>query len=219
MIRQVGIALALVGGIVLSGCATNRSEVAFSLETTAPSVAVAKNGRQVAVSVVVDERVFQDGSADPSVPSLGFEGSAAASDAMKARAIARKRNTYGKALGDVVLQDGQSVVKLVREVTEQGLTDAGFSVVPATNAPAGVTVVEVRVKQFWSWMTPGFWALTFENKIEAAVLPVGKSATVVSAYAQDSGQLGTDGAYVGIVMKGLSDYRGKVAAWAKGAGF
>jgi hypothetical protein len=34
---------------------------------------------------------------------------------VKARAIGRKRNTYGKALGDMVLEGGQTVEGVVRE--------------------------------------------------------------------------------------------------------
>lgn len=217
MIRS-GVLVILTATILVSGCATNRSEVALMMDKATPSVATQKNGRQVAVSVVVDERVFVDGSADPSLPSLGFEGSAVASSEMKARAIARKRNGYGKALGDVVLQEGQSVSKVIREATELGLTDAGFTVLPGADGKTDVAVVEVHVKQFWSWMTPGFWALTFENKFETLVSAKGKSTVTLSAKTEDSGQIGTDSAYVGIAMKGLSAYRAKVAEWAKSSG-
>lgn len=216
---HIGFMAILTATILVTGCASNRSEVTLAMEKPSSSVTAQKNGRQIAVSVVVDERVFVDGSDDPSKPSLGFEGSAGTSAEMKARAIARKRNTFGKAMGDVVLQDGQSVSKIMREATEHGFADAGFSIIPAADGKSDVAMVEVRVKQFWSWMTPGFWALTFENKVETLVSVKGKSSTTISAYAQDSGQMGTDGAYVDIAMKGLSDYRAKVTDWAKTAGF
>lgn len=218
MQKKFGLSAVMLCTVLAAGCATNRSEVVLTTGAERPVVAVENNGRKVTVATVDDERVFQDGSADPSVPSLGFEGSAQSSAEVKARAVARKRNAFGKALGDVVLQEGQTVSKLVHEVTEQGLADAGFTVVPNGSGP-DVTVVEVRIKQFWSWMTPGFWALTFENKIEANVAPKGYASTTINTYAQDSGQLGTDGAYIGIVGKGLADYRAKVMGWAKTAGF
>jgi hypothetical protein len=205
--------------VFLTGCATNRSEVALVPMADKAGVIAERHGRQVSVTSVVDERVFQDGSADPSVPSLGFGGVEAATAEMRSRAIARKRNTFGKALGDVVLQEGQTVPKVVRAATEQALVDAGFTVVPMADAKPGTTAVKVRIRQFWAWMTPGFWALTFENKIEVGLEPEGKGATDIRAYASDTGQLGTDGAYVGIVAKGLADYQAKVSAWARSAGF
>jgi len=206
-------------GLLTTGCATNRSEVTLNTTANRSMANVPSNGLKVVFKEVLDERRFQDGSSDPSVPSLGFEGSAQASSMVKERAVARKRNTFGKALGDVVLQEGQTVTKLVREVTTQALADAGYVVVSDGADASGAISIDVRIRQFWSWMTPGFWALTFENKIEVA-LDGGKGKNVIiHAYAQDSGQLGTDGAYISIVGKGLDDYRNKVTDWAKSAKF
>lgn len=212
------IAIVLLG-LNTSGCATNRSEVTLNTTANRAVVNVPSNGRKVVLKEVLDERSFQDGSSDPSVPSLGFEGSAQASAMVKERAVARKRNSFGKALGDVVLQEGQTVSKLVREVTTQALADAGYVVVSDVADAGGATSIDIKIRQFWSWMTPGFWSLTFENKIEAALNGGNGKAVIINAYAQDSGQLGTDGAYISIVGKGLDDYRKKVTDWAKSANF
>ncbi len=53
---------------------------------------------------VEDDRKFQDKPASADIPSLKGEQSNATVEE-KARAVARKRNGYGKALGDILLKD------------------------------------------------------------------------------------------------------------------
>ncbi len=197
----------LLACVVLTGCATSRSEVQLGAPTAVTPAVPSKN-RNVVIRTVTDARNFEEAPSDPSIPSLGHEGSAAASAELKARAIARKRNTFGKALGDVTLQEGQTVAGVVRSNLAIAFQQAGFTVTPEGAAGDSPLVVDVSIKQFWGWMTPGFWALTFETKIETD-LDFRSAATplTIKAYAQDSGQLGTDSAYIGIVSKALDAYR------------
>ncbi|WP_157719145.1 hypothetical protein [Halopseudomonas salegens] len=83
----------------------------------------------VYIASVVDNRVFEEAPRDPPVPSLGFEGASAATDAIKARAIGRKRDSYGKALGDILLPEGQSVEQLIRLHATTAFNDTGWQVV------------------------------------------------------------------------------------------
>lgn len=197
----------LLSSVVLAGCATSRSEVQLEAPT-ASAVPVQSKNRNVVIRTVKDLRSFEEAPSDPSIPSLGHEGSAAASAELKARAIARKRNTFGKALGDVTLQEGQTVSEVVRSNLAAAFQQAGYTVTPENAGGPSPLLVDVSIKQFWAWMTPGFWALTFETKIETDLdFGTVSPQLTIKAYAQDSGQLGTDGAYIGIISKALDAYR------------
>lgn len=93
--------------VILAGCATSRSEI--KLVAPAASTVQAATGQVVVIRSVKDERVFEQEPRNPSTPSLGLDGANKASVELKLRAIGRKRNGYGKALGDVVLEGNQTV--------------------------------------------------------------------------------------------------------------
>lgn len=202
---------ALIGAIVsiTSGCATNRSEVQLSMPVAPRVQAAAPKGVTVAIRSVKDERVFENGSSDPSIPSLGFYST----QELKSRAIARKRNGFGMALGDVVLQDGQTVPAIVQESLSTAFQQAGYRVAKEATATSPTLFIDVRVRKFWAWMTPGFWALTFESRIEADLSIEGKATPIsIQAYATESRQLGTDSAWMEIIGKGLQDFQTKAGA-------
>lgn len=206
---------AVIGAIVsiTSGCATNRSEVQLAIPATSNTQATAPKGVTVVIRSVRDERVFENSPSDPSIPSLGFEGSANATQELKSRAIARKRNGFGKALGDVVLQDGQTVSAIVQDSLSTAFQQAGYRVAKEASATSPTLVVDVRVRKFWAWMTPGFWALTFESRIETDLSIEGKAAPIsIKGYATESRQLGTDSAWMDIIGKALQDFQAKASA-------
>ena len=211
MRTRLGLLALIVASAVLSGCATSRSEVAL----TAPPVTqkAPSNGRTVVIRNVKDDRTFEQAPGDPSTPSLGSGGAAQASDAVKSRAIARKRSTYGQALGDVLLQEGQTVTGLVRSNLAAAFEEAGYRVVADTATQPPPTVVDVSIKKFWAWMQPGFWALTFNSDIETVLTTTapGAAPSVIKVKASESAQLGTDDAWIRIVQKGMADYRAQAA--------
>ncbi len=199
--------------VIAAGCATNRSEVPLSVPLAATAQVSAWKGVSVVIRSVRDERLFEIAPSDPSIPSLGFEGSANATQELKSRAIARKRNTFGKALGDVVLQEGKTVPDLIRDTLNTAFEQAGYMVSPAAEAGSSPLFVDVRITRFWAWMTPGFWALTFEARIETDLEVQGRHSVVsIKAYANDSRQLGTDSAWIDIVSKGLQEYQAQATA-------
>jgi hypothetical protein len=173
----------------------------------------------VLIRNVLDERVFEQAPSDPSIPSLGFEGANAAPDAIKARAVGRKRGGFGKALGDVLLQEGQSVTGLMRESVAAALQDAGYRVVSAPEAGGPPPlVVDVHVKQFWSWFQPGFWAITLNANVETGIDVVSVKPVHVKVHVEQAGLAATDGAWLEIVDKARQAYRVEAAARIKAAG-
>lgn len=207
-IRTLGATVLLLASAVLAGCATSRSEVKLAQPEAQPTAQSTK-ARAVVIRSVRDERQFAEKPSDPSTPSLGSGGAAQASDDVKARAIGRKRNTWGQALGDVLLEGGQTVTGVVRDNLAAGFRQAGYRVVAdAASAGPNPLVVDVRVKKFWAWFTPGFWAITLAANIDTDVAISGGGApTVVSVNARDNTMAATDAAWIEIVQKALAAYR------------
>lgn len=200
--------------VALSGCATSRSELRLSVPGTPSStVAGAKSGKALPVYIrsVKDERSFEQAPREASTPSLGFEGAAQATAAAKSRAIGRKRNGFGKALGDVFLQDDQSVESVVRDNLTSALTGSGYDVLANPPTEPGVLVIDVQIKKFWAWVQPGFWAITVHTEIGTDLLLSSTSTpTSVVVHVEDGRQFVTDSAWLETVEKALLSYRREV---------
>jgi hypothetical protein len=203
--RLVMVLLALA--LALGGCATSRSELQLTAPATSPSAKPNPNAPPAFIRSVKDERVFEEAPTDPSIPSLGFEGAQQAAAATRLRAIGRKRNTFGKALGDVLLQEGQTVESVVRENLAASLREAGYDV---RNEPPGESalIVDVRIRKFWSWIQPGFWAITVHSEIVTDItLSTRPDVATVSIRAEDPRQLVTESAWLEAMQKTLLAYR------------
>jgi len=209
------LAMALVAAsAILGGCATSRSEVKIASPAATPGEPqAASNGRTVVIRSVKDERTFEQAPTNPGTPSLGFEGAGKASDDIKARAIGRKRNSFGQAMGDVLLQPGQTVQALVRDNLAAAFQRAGYRVVPDASGATNPILVDVRIKQFWSWLQPGFWALTLNANVETTMQLSGSGTPVtVNVHATDSRQIATENVWIEIVEKALAQYRTDAAS-------
>ena len=194
---------------VLGGCATSRSEIALVSPAATPPVPTA--GKPAVIRSIKDERVFEQAPRDPGRPSLGFEGAAQASADTKARAIGRKRNTYGQALGDVLLQPGQTIERVVRENLTAALHQSGYRVVTEREAGSAL-VLDVRIRKFWSWIQPGFWAITLHTAIATDLQMSGSPApAVVDVKSSEGLQVASDGNWIEAVGKALAAYRAEAA--------
>ncbi|MBL8483218.1 MAG: hypothetical protein JNJ60_13545 [Rhodocyclaceae bacterium] len=207
-IRHLHSLLVLACCTLIVGCATNRSEVTIASPHVAAPSAPMLTGRSVYIRDVTDERVFEEAPKDPGTPSLGFEGSAKASDELKSRAIGRKRNTFGKALGDVVLAPGQSVNGLIRENVAAAMVAAGYQLADKPDATPAPLILDVHIKRFWSWFNPGAFTITLNAQVETSLefAEAGAPATI-SVHATDSRMAATESSWIEIVSKGLSEYR------------
>ena len=131
--------LGVVALVLLAGCATNRAEVDVDVlppgntQTPAPS-----NGKKVFVSAV-DERVFQVKPDSFDIPSLKHDE--IDDKSITERAIARKRNNFNWAIGDVLLPKGRTVAGLVSDAVASAYRQAGYEVV---SSPTGRDVRKVQ---------------------------------------------------------------------------
>jgi len=208
--RFLGLASIAVS-VVLTGCALTRSEVRIA-SPVAPAAAATPTHGIAVIRSVKDERVFEQAPGEPSTPSLGFGGSEKATADVKARAIGRKRNSFGQAMGDVLLSEGQTVEGLVRGSLSSALRQAGYDVRDTADTAADPLLVDARIQEFWSWLQPGFWALTTNTNLRTALdLSRGETPVTVSVHAEESQQMATDSAWIAIVQKALEDYSRQVA--------
>ncbi|GGX86810.1 hypothetical protein GCM10007160_12700 [Litchfieldella qijiaojingensis] len=215
MMRTLLFAIMIAMVALLSGCATSRSEIAISTpheEWSQPDNMIG----EVVIRTVTDQRVFEEAPPEPSTPSLGFEGAAQAAADIKARAVGRKRNTYGKALGDILLENGQTVEGLVRENLVAAFEKSGFKVSSETEShDPSALVVDVYINELWAWFNPGFWAITLNTRIATDLeLQGASSPKTISVHAEDRRQVATESAWVEIIEMALQEYRDEVIALA-----
>jgi len=139
---------------VCSGCATNRGIIDVQEEVSANPA----NGVAVKFVRVTDKRVFKIDPRQADIPSL--KNNEINDPAITSRAIARKRNTYGKALGDILLPEGSTVMGLVESSLTKGLRENGFRILLEGEEGYELAIpVEVDIEKFWGWFSPGFWSL------------------------------------------------------------
>ena len=112
---------------LLSACAVNRTEI-----TIPPQTSTQPAGGVAVVVDTVDARRFEVAPSLPSIPSLK-ESSQINDKQITSRALARKRNGYGAALGDVLLAPPQTVASLVGAAVTAGLRDSGYRVLDASD--------------------------------------------------------------------------------------
>jgi len=209
-------AFVLLAFALLTGCATSRSEISLGSPQMTPPTVENASGRVAVIRTITDERHFEQDPGDPSTPSLGFEGADKATADIKARAIGRKRNTFGKALGDVLLENGQTVDGVVRANTAAALEQAGYRVMDSAPAGSNPLIIDIHIKKFWAWFQPGFWAITLNTNISTKLDLSGSSTpTSIDVHAKESRMAATDSAWMEIIQKALTEYRSQLTEKAK----
>lgn len=182
--------LALIGvaAVLQTGCVTGRRTLALPI--SAHESHAATQGR-VYIATVTDNRQFQNKPSDPSVPSIDGDVTRLTAPE-KDKMIGRQRNTFGKAMGDIGLAENDSVTKRTRLLVSEGLRRKGYEIADDPKAP---TTVAVSIDEFWGWGTPGFWALTFEAKLQCTLSissPDGVQTAIVKGYGINHGQVAKD---------------------------
>lgn len=194
----LGVAVVLACAI-MTGCATSRGVMDVSMKIP-PNP---ESGPAVKIVSVTDGRQFQAAPRDPSTPSLSDRD--IENKALTSRAIARKRNAYGRALGDILLPEGDTVEALVRDALTRSFRESGYRVVEEGKA----TPVEAEIEQFWAWFTPGFWttSLEFEArvKVKGELKPLAGDP-VVRGYVILHTQAAGTWAWMNIMRKGLENF-------------
>lgn len=163
-ICKIFLSSVLIAG--LSGCVSTRGLV--SLESPKPISTQDAYTKTAVIRIVEDKRVFEDKPKQANIPSLkgGLQN---ATDLDKAKALARKRNGYGKAMGDILLKD-ETVANTVEKRVKSALLHSGYKVVAANEVKNPDIEIVVKIDKFWSWMQPGFSYVTVNTEIETEIV-------------------------------------------------
>ncbi len=195
----------LLIAIVATGCATCQS----NLDVQIPKTQNAQfNGKQVFINSVADKRAFQVNPPNPDIPSL--DPSEDQNEQIKLRAIGRKRNGFGKALGDMLLKEGETVQSLTNQSIQQAFTEKGYTVLSSKDQVTKDTyIVDANIQKFWAWMNPGFWQITLSSEIStdlAIKAPKGATSQQISVKAADGYQVATEANWTEIIQKSIQLY-------------
>ena len=196
MVRKIWVVVALV---LLAGCATNRAEVDIlppgNSQTPAPA-----NGKKVYISTV-DDRVFHIKPSSFDIPSLKYDE--IDDKSITERAIARKRNNYNMAIGDVLLPKGRTVSELVGDAVATAYRQAGYQVV-STPGARDVSEVKVQIIEFWSWYTAeGVLDKVLRNKSSLQIQTHGAPEHSVKTLVNEKVKVATDNDWKRITEAGL----------------
>ncbi|HKT17246.1 MAG TPA: hypothetical protein VJR47_04330 [Stellaceae bacterium] len=207
LLRTLGLPLLLA--ISLSACALGRSTVDIK-----PPASTASDSKAVAKIVKVEDlRVFEAAPSDAGTPSLQ-NANEITDKKITARAVARKRNTYGGALGDVVLPESETVADLVRSAAKKALQDKGYAVVEQGSPHYSTALpLSIQIIDFWTWVAPGFWTVNLEFKstlkLDGDAL-VGANPPPVTSHFKDNPMAVTDGTWTDMVQRGINDVSDKI---------
>ena len=196
MVRKI---LAVAALVLLAGCATNRAEVDVlrpgDTQTPAPS-----NGKKVYISAV-DDRVFQIKPSSSDIPSLKYDE--IDDKSITERAIARKRNNFNMAIGDVLLPEGRTVSELVGNAVATAYRQAGYEVVSSPSA-RDVSEVKVNIIEFWSWYSAeGVLDKVLRNKSLLQIKAPGTPVQTVKTLVSENVKVATDTDWKTITESGL----------------
>lgn len=199
----------LIGATLLaSGCATNRGVVDIRMDIPT-SVASAE---AVKIVRIYDDRVFELKPREASIPSL--KNGEINNKAITSRAVARKRNGWGKALGDILLPEGRTVSDLIEETVGKAFIESGYRIVGEKDPDyMSAKPVEVNVDRLWTYITMGFWSLglNFESNIKiTGGAPVFEGGKEISSQTQLRTQAATTRAWKNILNTGLKDLLEKI---------
>jgi hypothetical protein len=207
--------IAAAAAALAAGCATTRSTIdvapAAGVAAAAPPAAKA----YVTITRVTDARVFEAAPSNPSIPSLQ-SAEDLKNPAIKARAVARKRGGFGTAMADILLPEGRTVEQLVREGATRALVEKGYGVVDAASAAKmNARPLELEIKQYWTWFSPGFWAIKLEFEgivVMKGDMLIGGAELMVRGYTLVEAMAATDAQWQKTMEGGAADLAGKMKA-------
>lgn len=205
-----GLLILVLSIFVFAGCATSRGYLKLEVPTTD---LITQTGKQVLIRSIEDNREFQDYPPSPDIPSLGFGGVQQASKEMKSRAIARKRDLYGKALGDIFLEEGQTVETVIYGALKNALNANGYTVVNNKNeVKQDVIIMDVTIDKFWAWVNPGLWTIAIKAEITTSInviIPNQVETKVIKASAINKALSGKTENWIKAYKMTIEDYINK----------
>lgn len=194
------LSLAVVSVMLLSGCATSISTLDPDLSAY-PGKSDPAAEKTVYIKTVEDMRLFADNADTPEEPTW------ANGSQEEARAIGRKRNVYGKALGGLVLPEGMPATSVIKTTLTQALIENGYKVVESESEVAQDTkVFDVRMNKFWSWVNVGFWSIKLSSNIEAVLVDNNMQTVRVEGNYAEHFQTGSESNWLKVLNQTIKNF-------------
>lgn len=198
---------------VLSGCATSRGLIEIPAPQQTKQAQQASDTKKIVIVIAEDNRTFQDKPHSPDIPSLkGGLAKATADD--KAKAVARKRDGFGKALGDILLKN-ETVSALLEKRVTNALEQAGYEVLENNeeNISKADLVLDIKINKFWSWFQPGFVSIKIHSEIDTNIVdikdPTFKPIHIYSKVTKTA-QVANGAKWIENINQALTDYESKL---------
>ena len=179
-----------------------------------PVPAVGANGSSrgdICVTSVTDARQFQNKPSDPSTPSIDGDVHTLSAE-QKSLMIGRQRNTYGMAMGDIALPDGDSVTQRAKLLVEEALKHRGYKI---SSDPTATNSASVTIDEFWAWFTPGFFSVSFEARVYCTITlkrADGSAKIIIQGYGINRGQIASDANWQLAYDRAFDDFMNKFDA-------
>ncbi len=197
---------------LLGGCALSRSVVTLDEAKTPAAPAQSADAPAVKIVEVQDKRTFLLDPRFPDIPSL--KDGAITDRTLTARAIARKRGSFGAAAGDVLLPEGDSVANHVRAALADGFRQAGYRVLsPGDAGYDAATPVNAQIVQYWTWLDIGAWVLSLQCESEIQIdtaLPALKGTPKIVTTTRHTRMAITESSYQAVAGAGLQSITAKL---------
>ena len=201
----------LVFMLVFSGCVTTRSEI--NLNTQKNQVVNPISDKKIFIRSVLDNRHFEVAPDKASIPSLKYSKDIN-NTKITSHAIARKRDGFGHAMGDILLPQNITVADIIKKTVSDVFKEQGYQIVQ--NPDNATSIVNVKIDKFWCWITPGFWSMSLESEFQI-VLQSQKDKVFISNPATANGyvhlhtQMALDNKFQYTIEKGLLTLKKDIA--------
>ncbi|WP_152555810.1 hypothetical protein [Ferriphaselus sp. R-1] len=212
MLQKTGLfVIAVVIANSLTGCASKRTEVSLFMPSS-PITNQIETNKTVAIRSISDSRTFENNSPNPSIESLGVGMISPGEDVqeIQTRAIARVSNGNNEAMGNVVLQKGQTVESLVRDSIFSVLQQSGYRVVPMSNASKTTLILDVSIRKFWAWDSFGMMAKRVHAAIDTTITRSDKTQPLTTHIHTTVTKF--TGGHDEAIQQALSDYRSRLGS-------
>lgn len=187
-----------------AGCATSRG--VLDIET----VEVENPASSIIVKIVevTDKRVFEIAPKKPSIPSL--KNGEIDNPAITSRAVARKRNSFGAALGDILLPENRTVTQVTEEALSRALKESGYRVASKGDPDyESALPLKAEIKQFWGWFNPGFWVIKVNYRAEVELQgdwPITGENRIVKGASRLERAVASGAVWKEAIQKGMDDF-------------
>ena len=200
--------LAIFAAFMLCGCAPKGIFVSLPDEQAPSSIS---KKTKIYIESVKDVRAFENDPKQASTPSLYKHNVNEVSAKEKQKYIGRTRNSYGKGLWNVILENKQRTTSIVRARIEDAFRSNGYQVVKNENEIDKDTIsVNARIEKLWTYMTLGAVKVGLNADI-STILSVNNKELSTVVKRKEEYLLINQNDYANIIKSSLAEYKEKLA--------